>query len=96
MRAVQTDLITPKSSAFLDEINGRMAKDKRPWFATADVAALFAVNPDTVLAWIEEGRLAATNLNEGRLDAEHKPMRPYWRIMRADVNCLAERIGRGV
>jgi hypothetical protein len=96
MKPLQQDLITPKSSAFLDEITRRLSKDRRPWFATADVAALFDVNSDTVLAWIEEGRVAATNLNAERLDPAGQPFRPYWRIMRADVECFAARLARGV
>lgn len=92
----QTDMMTPTSTAFLDEIRRRLAADKRPWLATADVAGIFGVDPNTILEWIDEGRINATNLNAGRMDAAGKPMRPFWRLMRVDVIDLAERIGRGV
>ena len=64
------------------------------WLAVPDVAEVMGVANSTVREWIEEGRLPAADLNAGRRSND-RPVRPYWRVMRAAVVALAERIERG-
>ena len=74
-------------------------------FGTVEVALVFQVSESTVREWIEEGRLAAADLNAGRsvpVDRERpgrggvKPMRPYYRVTREAILSLAKRMEDGV
>ena len=57
-------------------------------FTTGDAAAIFDVSRDTIRAWIEEGRLAATNLNAGT------GRKPHYQITRQAVIALAHNINQ--
>lgn len=102
MATIQTDMLTAPSAHFAEAVERRMGRQE--WFCVADCAAVFRVSEATVREWIEEGRLAAANLNAGRVapvDPEreslgNRPLRPYWRITREAVAQLAKRMEDGI
>jgi hypothetical protein len=103
MATVQRDMFTGGGRAhFREAVEARMGR--QTWFCVAEVAGIFETSETTVREWIEEGRLAAANLNAGRtvpIDAARpgmgeRPMRPYWRITRAAVIDLAARMEQGI
>jgi len=102
MAIIQQDMMTAPAAHFAEAVERRMARQE--WFCVADCAAVFRVSEATVREWIEEGRLAAANLNAGRtapVDPERerlgtRPLRPYWRITREAVSDLAKRMEAGI
>ena len=102
MATVQSDIFTVRKAHFKEAVEARMKKQE--WFCVSEVAGVFETSETTVRGWIEEGRLAAANLNAGRrapVDEARpglgeRPLRPYWRITRAAVLDLAARMEQGI
>jgi len=92
--AVQGDMFTGGAGpGFAAHVMARLGG--AGWFAVPDVAAAFNVSDSAVRGWIEEGRLEAADINAGRAPRDGAPHRPYWRVMRASAEALAQRMEKG-
>lgn len=89
MKAKQTDLFSVKST-FAAKIEERIKSNKAGFFRVTDVSAALDVSNKKVVAWIEEGRLPAIDMNKGC------DLRSMYRMTFEDVMAFAKSLDAGI
>lgn len=92
---IERDMFTQQTDGYVELIATRMGRQDQ--FSVYEAAGIFKVSETVVREWIEEGRLMAANLNKQRPSKVNcrNEMRPLWRITRAAILDLAERVQGG-
>jgi hypothetical protein len=89
MKQRQSDLFGIKST-FAAKIEERIKANKAGFFRVSDVSAALDVGNKKVIAWIEEGRLPAVDMNKGC------DIRPMYRLTFDDVMAFAKSLDAGI
>jgi hypothetical protein len=89
MKQRQSDLFGIKST-FAAKIEERIKSNKAGFFRVSDISSALDVSNKKVIAWIEEGRLPAVDMNKGC------DLRCMYRLTFEDVMAFAKSLDAGI
>ena len=99
--AVQKDMFTGMGgTGYSDLIAQRVARFGAHALSIDNAAEVLEVSPSKVREWVEAGRIAAANMNDGMTvgtpNGGARPMRPIWRMTADALVAFARNAERGL